>query len=841
MAKRRFLGMLLLCLPFLRMQAQEVSRLFYRSVQAIPRTWVIDTLNVNKQPLDAFAFLAQPVTTPATQQQEEEQTLLRASEDGFISVPSGSLVGENSYLITLYGYVVADEYSKPSLVWNTSVPASVLLDGAEVARQENPSTAGADETVPLVLAPGAHLVQVNLVAQSVDTARVRLCFEGSLHPLALYPQSHAEKGKPYRPLDLSFMLQTPSVGALSLSPTGGYAVVGLHTLYGVRKGWRTLLMDSKGKISREEASPYVLWHPTEEAQIVVEENEHGNCLLLKFLDPMKPSKELAYNVPKGQMFLSPDGNYLFVQHEEQAPAKDALAIRFRDPDDRMPGWRNSSQISLVSLQTGVVQPLTHGSRTARIMDVHPTTPSLLLALDTVNWTTGTTYNFVSLVSYNYLTGKADTLLRNEVDIAEARYMPMAPGQLLVVGSPNTFGGVGKQLPAAQAANGYEHELFVLDIQNKKARCLTTDFDPSIDQLQPDHKGGFYVLAVDGARRTLYHLDKAARQLLPVEDIREPYIKYIGANSRGIWYVGKGANSADRLYLWERGKSKLILDLDAEKMSSGYIRPEYKPWRFSYNNTPIEAWYYLPPHFDSSKRYPMIVYYYGGTLPTQLGMEGAYSLPMYAAQGYVVLTLNPSGAIGYGQSFAARHLNAWGEPMAQEILQATRQFCQEHSFVNPEKIGCMGASYGGFMTQYLQTVDSLFAAAVSHAGISNIANYWGSGYWGLGYNAVAANGSYPWSRKDIFVERSPLFNAHKIKTPLLLLHGDSDTNVPTAESINMYNALKILGKEVEMVHFTGQDHFIADPERRVYWTYYIMAWFQRWLKDDPSWWNDITPE
>ncbi len=75
------------------------------------------------------------------------------------------------------------------------------------------------------------------------------------------------------------------------------------------------------------------------------------------------------------------------------------------------------------------------------------------------------------------------------------------------------------------------------------------------------------------------------------------------------------------------------------------------------------------------------------------------------------------------------------------------FCKEHSFVNDKKIGCIGASYGGFMTQYLQTLTDIFAAAVSHAGISNVTSYWGEGFWGYSYNSVAAAKSYPWTDRN----------------------------------------------------------------------------------------------
>ena len=95
----------------------------------------------------------------------------------------------------------------------------------------------------------------------------------------------------------------------------------------------------------------------------------------------------------------------------------------------------------------------------------------------------------------------------------------------------------------------------------------------------------------------------------------------------------------------------------------------------------------------------------------------YSMHMYAALGYVVYTLNPSGTTGFGQEFAARHVNAWGLKTADEIIQGTKLFCKEHSFVNEKKIGCIGASYGGFMTQYLQTRTGHFRPPLSAMPVS----------------------------------------------------------------------------------------------------------------------------
>ena len=208
---------------------------------------------------------------------------------------------------------------------------------------------------------------------------------------------------------------------------------------------------------------------------------------------------------------------------------------------------------------------------------------------------------------------------------------------------------------------------------------------------------------------------------------------------------------------------------------------------------------------------------------------------------MVYVVQPSGAAGFGQEFAARHVNSWGLMTADDIIEGTKKFCAEHSFVDASKIGCIGASYGGFMTQYLQTVTDIFAAAISHAGISDITSYWGEGYWGYSYSEVASAGKYPWNARDMYTQQSPLFNADKIHTPLLFLHGTADTNVPIGESIQMFTALKLLGRETAFVAVKDQNHHILDYQKRLKWQETIFAWFSKYLKNDASWWEALYPE
>jgi dipeptidyl aminopeptidase/acylaminoacyl peptidase len=145
-----------------------------------------------------------------------------------------------------------------------------------------------------------------------------------------------------------------------------------------------------------------------------------------------------------------------------------------------------------------------------------------------------------------------------------------------------------------------------------------------------------------------------------------------------------------------------------------------------------------------------------------------------------------------------------------------------------------------MSQYIPTLTDRFACAISHAGISDHTSYWGFGYWGYSYSETSMANSYPWSDRDLYVDHSPLYLADRINTPILLIHGDADTNVPFNESIQLFTALKLLGKETALVAVKDQNHHILDYAKRLEWQNTIWAWFAKWLQDDPSWWDALYP-
>ncbi len=168
------------------------------------------------------------------------------------------------------------------------------------------------------------------------------------------------------------------------------------------------------------------------------------------------------------------------------------------------------------------------------------------------------------------------------------------------------------------------------------------------------------------------------------------------------YIGQSDYNAGVAYLYDMKKKTSRLLADPLKPILDQIElGKTEPWNFTASDgTVITGKMCLPPNFDPNKKYPMLVYYYGGTTPTTRGISNPYCAQLFASRDYVVYVIQPSGTIGFGQEFSARHVNAWGKRTADDIIEGTKQFCKEHPFVNEKRIGCLGASYGGFM--YLQT-------------------------------------------------------------------------------------------------------------------------------------------
>lgn len=632
------------------------------------------------------------------------------------------------------------------------------------------------------------------------------------------------------------------VGSVSVSPDGKYAVLHYNTFYGEgrTRRWSELQECATGKTVNASLPAGAMWADKGSSLYLTVRTDDTYSLYSMDAATQRQTL-LARDLPQDNFVVSPDGSYLILHKFVEGKKDSGPLKRIQEPDDRLGGHRDRYYLQKYDLKTGVTQPLTYSGNSTTICDISPDSEKILYVV-TDERPASYPFYFTSLIQLDVNTLETDTLIKNEPYFRSAIYSPDA-SQLFITGSPEAFNGIGKDNKDRKFSNDYDIQGFVMDIAQRSVRPMTVGFNPSIEDVNVWNRrdGLVYFSATDGFDLNVYTLDPKLGKISKIS-LDMPYISdfSVGADeNRWLYAVGYSFAYAGRCKALDlkTGKLRLVDDPYSRDFPDTKVGEE-SSWTFTApDGTVVDCMEVLPPDFDPAKKYPMIVYYYGGCSPTQKSVN-VYDPHIFASRGYVALVMNPSGAFGYGQDFAARHANAWGDYTADEIIAGVKEFCRTHSYVDDKKIGCLGASYGGFMTQYLQTKTDIFAAAVSHAGISNVTSYWGEGNWGYSYNTVAAPESYPWNNPDLFTKHGSLFNADKINTPLLLLHGNVDTNVPVGESIQLFNALRILGKDVEFIQVDGENHYISNYDKRKIWQATIMAWFAKYLQDAPQWWNSM---
>ena len=664
--------------------------------------------------------------------------------------------------------------------------------------------------------------------------------------MALTAEGHAgftlrNDGK--RRYTLEDVLHGERITGVQMSPDGKYLITGYANTS--RGGGNTYHYNVRetgtGRIVGRSAS-HISWMPEGSSYCFTRRGVDGHDIVA--VDAATGTEKVVVrSVPEAAgLEFTPDGRYLILSVTHEGRKEDPSVYQVLEPEDRQPGWRDRNGIAIYDLATGVASPVTFGNRNVYLQDIAPDSRHLLLSVSESRLSKRPTTLF-SLYSLNLDTMQADTLVNKDGFIGSAAYSPDGK-KVLLSGSPEALGGIGKNLPSDRIPSMTDQQLYIIDVATKQAKPATRDFNPSVGSFRWSNADGrIYFTAEDRDEVGLFRLDpntgKIVRISIPEEIVAGFSVP--DAGSVMAWY-GESASSPSSLYLLDTAKSRSTrLETPKEEMLADVKLGRCEPWDFvNSRGDTICGRFYLPPDFDPSVKYPMIVNYYGGCSPTERNFESRYPHHAYAAQGYVVYVIEPSGATGFGQEFSSRHVNTAGKGVADDIIEGTKEFCRQHPWVDEEKIGCIGASYGGFMTQYLQTVTDIFAAAISHAGISDHTSYWGEGYWGYSYSEVSMADSYPWSDPDLYVKQSPLFNADKIHTPLLFLHGDKDNNVPVGESIQMFTALKLLDRPTAFVAVADQDHHILDYDKRRKWQDTIFAWFAKYLKDDPSWWDSMYP-
>lgn len=243
---------------------------------------------------------------------------------------------------------------------------------------------------------------------------------------------------------------------------------------------------------------------------------------------------------------------------------------------------------------------------------------------------------------------------------------------------------------------------------------------------------------------------------------------------------------------------------------------------------VHGWLVKPPGLNPDAKYPAIIQVHGGPH----GMYGTgffHEMQVLAARGYVVLMTNPRGSTGYGQEWVAGTLSDWGGADYRDVVAGV-PFLETLGYVDPERVGITGGSYGGYITNWAIGQTDRFKAAVTMRSTCNRLSLYGTSDLNAMYNDWEFGGS-PYDNAAFYLERSPITYVKNMRTPLLILHSENDLRCPISQGEELFVALKKMGQEVEFVRFPDESHGLSragQPVHRVERLERICGWFDKYL-------------
>jgi dipeptidyl aminopeptidase/acylaminoacyl peptidase len=239
-----------------------------------------------------------------------------------------------------------------------------------------------------------------------------------------------------------------------------------------------------------------------------------------------------------------------------------------------------------------------------------------------------------------------------------------------------------------------------------------------------------------------------------------------------------------------------------------------------DGTEIHGFLVKPPSFQPGRRYPTLLRIHGGP-QAQYELAWSFELQALAAQGYLVVAVNPRGSTGRGEAFSSAIYAAWGKKDGEDVLAAVDHVVRQ-GLADPARLGIGGWSYGGILTTYVIARDNRFKAAISGAGIANVLAGYGTDEYVRDYEMELGR---PWENTQTWIDLSaPFLHADRIKTPTLFLCGEKDFNVPLHHSEQMYQALKSLGVDTQLVIYPDQFHALKRPSYKLDRLQRYIAWY-----------------
>ena len=375
-----------------------------------------------------------------------------------------------------------------------------------------------------------------------------------------------------------------------------------------------------------------------------------------------------------------------------------------------------------------------------------------------------------------------------------------------------------------------NEVSVLDVETGETDFVTKVFDRNTYMPKWSENGEkLYFILEDNMKSQLVEYsftDKTFEKITP-ENI---YLSWYSSNyyvaGDQLIYQSSTVTTPDEIYLSKNGEINPITSVNKDFIENKIVGSTELISFQSFDGLKINGMMIKPDDFDPKKKYPLIIRIHGGPV-SQYGRYFDFDWQLFASNGYIVMVTNPRGSSGRGFEFQKSIFAEWGIEDSKDI-SAALDFALSLGYIDEDRLGVGGWSYGGMLTNYVIAKDDRFDAATSGAGIANLLSGFGHDHYIREY--VLELGT-PWDNLDSWLNVShPFFNADEIVTPTLFLVGEKDWNVPLIGSEQMYQALKHLEIPTQLIVYPDEHHGLSKPSYIKDRLDRYLEWYRKYLEE-----------
>lgn len=372
----------------------------------------------------------------------------------------------------------------------------------------------------------------------------------------------------------------------------------------------------------------------------------------------------------------------------------------------------------------------------------------------------------------------------------------------------------------------KQRLMLYDREKKTTVSLTDKLDRSVGEMiwSPDSKS-IYFVSSNEVYHSIYKIELASGKISFVVEKNFNSNIVLSKDGTKLFFKQQRSTLPYEIFSSNSDGSKIqqITFLNKKILSRIEMNEIETFWSKGADGKPVQSILVKPPFFDPASKYPVILLVHGGPQGSWADdFHYRWNLQMFAAPGYVVIAPNPRGSTGYGQKFTDEISGDWGGKAYKDIMNSVDYAIKNFSFIDQNNLFAAGASYGGYMINWIATQTNRFNALVSHAGVFNLESMYGTTeeLWFVDWEFKGK----PWTNRKLYEKFSPHRYAHKIKTPMLVVHGAYDFRVPEEQAFQLFTTLQRIGVKSKFLYFPDETHFVQKPQNARLWWNTVYDWF-----------------